>query len=161
MREAVQGAVAPIGSLSDYAASVLSWLRRIPDSLIALLARFGIAGIFFRSGQTKVNGWEITDSTFFLFAEEYNVPLLPPEVAAYMATFAEHVFSVLLVIGLASRFSAASLLIMTLVIQFFVYPNLWPDHTMWAAAMMFVIARGPGSLSLDHLIARRFLDERR
>ena len=161
MREAVHDAVAPAGSMSDNAALVLSWLRRIPDSLIALLARFGIAGIFFRSGQTKVADWELTDSTFFLFAEEYRVPLLPPEAAAYMATFAEHFFPVLLVIGLASRFSAASLLIMTLVIQIFVYPNLWPDHTLWAAAMVFVLARGPGKISLDHLIARRFLDDGR
>ena len=161
MREAVHDAMAPAGSIGEYTASVLSWLRRIPDSLIALLARFGIAGIFFRSGQTKVDGWEVTDSTFFLFAEEYRVPLLPPEAAAYMATFAEHFFPVLLVIGLASRFSAASLLIMTLVIQIFVYPNLWPDHTLWAAAMVFVLARGPGKISLDHLIARRFLDDGR
>jgi putative oxidoreductase len=156
MREAVHDAVAP--TINDHAASVLFWLGRVPNSLIALLARFGIAGIFFRSGQTKVSGWEVTDSTFFLFAEEYRVPLLPPEVAAYMAAFAEHFFPVLLVIGLASRFSAASLLAMTLVIQIFVYPNLWPDHTLWAAAMVFVIARGPGTLSLDHLIARKFLD---
>jgi len=135
---------------------VLDLADRLPNGFIVLFLRLGIAGIFFRSGQTKVDGFTITDSTIFLFEEEYKVPFLPPELAAYMATVAEHVFPVLLVIGLASRLSAGALLGMTLVIQIFVYPNLWPDHALWAGALLFIIARGPGPLALDHLIARKF-----
>ena len=139
-----------------FAQQLLDTTDHLPHGLIALLARIGIAGIFFRSGQTKVDGFTITDSTFFLFEEEYKVPLIPPEIAAYMATIAEHVFPVLLIVGLASRLSALSLLGMTLVIQLFVYPNLWPDHALWAAALLYIIARGPGPIALDSLVAKRF-----
>lgn len=137
----------------------IALLERIPMWLVQLLARLGIAGIFWRSGQTKVAGWEfwdVTDSALYLFREEYKVPLLPPEIAAPMASTFEHVFPVLLVFGLASRLSALGLLGMTLVIQIFVYPSSWPDHAMWAAALLIIIARGPGLLSLDHLIAKKF-----
>ena len=129
---------------------------RIPDSAISLAARIGIAGVFWRSGQTKVDGWEIRDVTFDLFRDEYALPLIPPEAAAYMATIAEHVFPVLLFVGLASRLSATALLGMTAVIQIFVYPTSWPDHALWAAALLFLIARGPGRLSADYLIRRSF-----
>jgi putative oxidoreductase len=134
----------------------VSWMERIPSSLVALLARFSVAATFWRSGQTKVDGWEIMDSTFFLFEEEYQVPLLPPELAAYMATIAEHLFPVLLVVGLASRFSALALFGMTMVIQVFVYPEAWAVHLFWFAAMAYIMARGPGVLSVDHLIYRKF-----
>ena len=128
----------------------------VPLWVVGLFARVGVAGVFFRSGQTKVSGWEITPSTYFLFQDEYKVPLLPPEVAAQMATLAEHVLPVLLVLGLATRLSALGLLGMTLVIQIFVYPNSWPDHALWAAALLLLVLRGPGPLSLDHLLSRRF-----
>ena len=116
--------------------TLINWLEagrrlaeRIPYSLVALVARFAVASIFWRSGQTKVDGFfHIKDNTFFLFREEYKVPLLPPDVAAHLATIAEHVFPVLLIAGLASRLSALSLMVMTLVIQLFVYPDGWPDH---------------------------------
>jgi putative oxidoreductase len=137
------------------ATAIIRKLNAIPHWAIALLARLGVAGVFWRSGQTKVDGFEITDNTFFLFEEEYQVPLLPPDVAAYLATAAEHVFPVMLVVGLGARLGAAGLLAMTLVIQLFVYPMSWPDHLMWAAALAYVIARGPGCVSLDHLIARK------
>ena len=143
-------------SIPGIIAKAIGYVQRIPDDLIALFARFGIAGVFWRSGQTKVSGWQISDSTIFLFEEEYKVPLLPPEIAAHMAAIAEHVFPVLLVAGLASRFSAASLLVMTLVIQTFVYPNQWPEHAVWACSLAFILARGPGVLSLDHVVARKF-----
>jgi len=129
---------------------------RIPDGAIALLARIGVAGVFWRSGQTKVVGWQIRDITFDLFRDEYALPLIPPQAAAYLATAAEHLFPVLLVLGLASRLSATALLCMTAVIQIFVYPTSWPDHAMWAAALVFVMARGPGRLSLDHLVRAKF-----
>lgn len=129
--------------------------ERIPYSLVALLSRFAIASVFWRSGQTKVDGFMITDNTFYLFREEYKVPLLPPDVAAYLSTTAEHVFPVLLVIGLASRLSALGLLAMTAVIQLFVYPDGWPEHILWFAILLLIVARGPGAISLDHLIWNR------
>jgi len=124
----------------------------IPHSLVALVSRFVIASVFWRSGQTKVQGFHIREETFDLFREEYKVPLLPPDVAAYMSTTAEHVLPVLLVIGLASRLSAIGLLFMTMVIQLFVYPSGWPDHILWISILLTIIARGPGGISLDHLL---------
>jgi putative oxidoreductase len=128
---------------------------RIPDSALSLIARIGIAGVFWRSGQTKVNGFEVTDSTYYLFREEYALPVIPPEIAANLAALSEHLFPVMLIIGLATRFSALALLGMTLVIQIFVYPGSWPDHAVWAAALLVIIARGPGAISLDHLLFGR------
>ena len=84
------------------------------------------------------------------------MPLLPPEAAAWLATVSEHLFSVLLIVGLASRLGATALLGMTLVIQFFVYPDAWPTHILWIALLALIIARRPGALSLDHLVSRRF-----
>jgi putative oxidoreductase len=134
--------------------------ERIPYSFVALVARFAVASVFWRSGQTKVEGFfRIKDNTFFLFREEYKVPLLPPDVAAYLSTIAEHVFPVLLVVGLASRLSALSLMVMTLVIQLFVYPDGWPDHILWIALLLVIIARGPGAISLDHVVWSRMHPE--
>lgn len=98
---------------------------------------------------------QIKDNTFFLFREEYKVPLLPSDLAAYLSTIAEHVFPVLLVVGLASRLSALGLMAMTLVIQLFVYPDGWPEHILWFALLLVIVARGPGAISLDHLIWSR------
>ena len=140
-------------------ANLVAWFNalaaRIPHSFIALLARFIIAAIFWNSGQTKVEGFTIKSSTFFLFREEYKVPLIDPVFAAYMATIAELLFPVLLVIGLASRLSALALLGMTLVIQLFVYPGAYLTHGLWSVALLTILARGPGMISLDYLIARR------
>jgi len=144
------------GGLIALAHKALSLANRIPHGFIILFVRLGIAGIFFRSARTKVDGFTITDSTFYLFEEEYKVPVIPPDIAAYLATTAEHVFPVLLVLGIASRLSAGALLGMTMVIQLFVYPNLWPDHALWAGALLYIIARGPGPFALDHLIAKKF-----
>ena len=127
----------------------------VPDSFVSLLARVAVGGVFWRSGQTKIEGLHIKDSTFFLFREEYMVPLLPPDLAAYFSTVSENVFSVLLILGFASRLSAGWLLAMTAVIQVFVYPSGWPDHILWATALLVVITRGPGALSLDHLLFRK------
>ncbi|WP_167784671.1 DoxX family protein [Ramlibacter rhizophilus] len=128
--------------------------RAVSDDLLALAARIAIAGIFFRSGQTKVEGWRVTDSAIELFRSEYQVPVLPPEWAAHLAAFAEHLFPLLLVLGLATRLSAAALLGMTLVIQVFVYPDAWSTHLSWAALMLFLIGRGAGRWSLDALLMR-------
>jgi putative oxidoreductase len=126
--------------------------ERIPCSAVALLSRLAVASVFWRSGQTKVNGFHIREETFVLFREEYKVPLLPPDLAAYLATIAEHVFPVLLVIGFASRLSALGLFGMTTVIQLFVYPTGWPEHILWFALLLGIIARGPGAISLDQLV---------
>ena len=91
-----------------------------------------------------------------LFQDEYKLPLIDPTLAAYLATFAEHFFPVLLVIGLATRFSALALLIMTLVIEIFVYPDAWPTHGTWAACFLILMTQGPGRVSLDHWIAQRY-----
>lgn len=130
-------------------------LDRIPYTLIALAARVFPAAVFWQSGRTKVEGWRVTDNAVALFQDEYQVPLLAPVVAAHLAALAEHIFPVLLVIGLATRLSAFALLTMTAVIQFFVYPSAWPTHGVWAACFFVIIARGPGAVSLDHLLFGR------
>jgi putative oxidoreductase len=135
---------------------VIDFAECIPSSILAVVIRVGIADVFWRSGQTKVSGWHVTDTTVQLFRDEYKVPLLPPEIAANLAAVQEHLFSVLLVIGLASRLSALGLLGVTAVIQIFVYPLNWPDHLLWSGCLLYVIARGPGEFSLDALIRRRF-----
>lgn len=128
----------------------------VPDALLLLLARLGIAGVFFMSGRTKVDGiLHITDGTYELFRTEYALPLVPPEIAAVAATWSEHVFSILLVLGLTTRFSALALFMMTLVIEVFVYPDAWPTHLSWAAILLPLIARGGGAWSLDALLVSR------
>lgn len=124
----------------------------IPQNLLQLMARLAIANVFWRSGRTKVDGFTIREETLFLFREEYKVPLLPSDLAAYLATVAEHVLPILLVIGLATRLSALGLLGMTLVIQLFVIPGGWPEHLLWFSVLLLIIARGPGAISLDHLL---------
>lgn len=145
-------------------------LGTIPDGLIATLGRFSIAAVFWKSGQTKIEGFAIdfidgefqlgwphlSGSAVELFKYEYRLPLIQPELAATIAAFAEHLFPVLLLLGLATRFSASALLAMTLVIEIFVYPAAYPTHGVWATVLVFLIARGPGPLSLDHWIARRY-----
>lgn len=148
--------------------NLLGLLERIPYSLIALLARFAVAAVFWKSGQTKVEGlvidlvegqvqigWpRLSESAVALFRDEYRLPLLPPEWAAPLAATAEHVFPVLLLLGLASRLSALALLGMTLVIQVFVYPGAYATHATWAAVLLLLAARGPGLVSLDALVLR-------
>jgi putative oxidoreductase len=127
--------------------------RLIPDSAIALVTRLGVAGVFFMSGRTKVDGvLHITDGTYALFREEYRLPLVPPEIAAHLATYSEHLFSILLVLGLFTRVSAAAFLVMTAVIEVFVYPDAWPTHLSWAGLLVYLIARGGGAFSLDRAL---------
>ena len=141
---------------------------KIPHSLLALLGRFSIAAVFWQSGQTKIEGFKLDpiagtfafgwprlgDFTVDLFRDEYALPLIPPEVAAPLAATAEHLFPTLLLIGLATRFSAFALLLMTLVIELFVYPLAYPTHGVWATVLLYLVARGPGYWSIDHLIDR-------
>ena len=159
-----------IASIKDRLDQIIELFGAIPDSLIAALGRFSIAAVFWKSGQTKVQGFAIdivngefslgmprlSDSVVALFRDEYKLPLLSPELAAPLAAFAEHLFPLLILVGLATRFSALALLVMTLTIQFLVYPDAYPTHGVWAAVLLFLIARGAGVFSLDHLIARRW-----
>ena len=127
--------------------------RALPISFLQLVQRLGIAAVFLQSGRTKVEGiFTIPDTTIELFRSEYALPILPPELAAYMAAGAEHLFPVLLVLGLFTRLSAVALLGMTLVIQTFVYPDAWPTHLSWAGLMLPLIALGGGKYSLDRLL---------
>jgi putative oxidoreductase len=155
--------------MSKLVIRAISLLEKIPQSFIAFVARFAIAAVFWKSGQTKVEGlavdlidgtfqlgWpRLADSTIPLFTSEYHVPLLSPNVAAHLSAFAEHFFPVLILIGFATRFSAVALLGMTLVIELFVYPDAYPTHATWAAVLLYLMATGPGKMSLDHLIKRR------
>ena len=147
---------------------LITRLSAIPDSAVAVLARIGLGAMFWLSGQTKIEGFvanpltgewllgwpHLSASAHYLFAEEYRLPLLAPDVAALLAAIAEHLLPLLLLLGLATRFAAAGLLAMTLVIQFLVYPDAWPTHAIWAALLLFLIARGGGVLSLDHVLFR-------
>ncbi|WP_420848344.1 DoxX family protein [Photorhabdus namnaonensis] len=140
------------------------------ESVIPLLARISLAATFWLSGQSKVVGlnidiletrtpWQlgiphVTDSSVSLFTNEYQLPLLPPDVAAVMAATAEHLFPLLLIVGLATRFSALALMVMTMVIQIFVYPDAWPVHATWLTAQLYLVTYGGGRFSLDRLIYR-------
>ncbi len=128
------------------------------EAITLLFVRISLAGIFWRSGRTKVEegSWlSVSDTAKFLFEEEYkNVPL-PSELAAYMATYAEHLFPILLVIGLFTRLSALALLGMTMVIQIYVYPEAWWSvHMIWVALALILIVRGGGKFSLDAVLTR-------
>ena len=145
-------------------------MARLPEDLIALLGRFSIAAVFWKSGQTKIEGlavdlvdgniqlgWpRLSDSAVALFQHEYQLPLIAPELGAGLAALGEHVLPVLLLLGLGTRFAALGLLIMTAVIQFLVYPGAYPTHGVWAAVLLYLMARGPGRMSLDQLIGRRW-----
>ncbi len=129
------------------------------EQLTLLFVRVSLAGIFWRSGRTKVDegSWlSVSDTSKFLFKEEYSAVPLPAELAAYLATYAEHLFPFLLVIGLCTRLSALALLGMTMVIQIFVYPEAWWSvHIIWVALALVLIVRGGGRFSLDALLARQ------
>ena len=144
-------------------------LARVPESAIALLGRFSVAAVFWKSGQTKVEGLAIdlvsgeftlglprlSASAVDLFRDEYRLPLLPPEWAAPLAAAGEHLLPLMLLLGLGTRVAAFGLLVMTAVIQWFVYPAAYPTHGVWAAVLLWLMVRGPGVVSLDHAWALR------
>lgn len=151
-----------LATLTRYYGRLVALLSaRLPESLLLLFVRVVLAGIFWRSGRTKVDegSWiSVSDSARTLFGEDpFNkVPLLPPDMAAYLTTYAEHILPALLVLGLFTRLSALALLGMTLVIQFFVFPDAWwPVHSLWVALELVLIVRGGGGLSTDALLAGR------
>jgi putative oxidoreductase len=143
-----------IGQRFDRIADTLE--RLIGHNLIAAACRFGIAGVFFLSGRTKVDGLlTVNENAVALFADEYKLPLISPELGAHAAAYAEHLFPILLALGLATRFSALALLGMTAVIQFLVYPGAWATHLTWAAILLYLAGRGGGEWSIDRALGIR------
>lgn len=148
--------------------SLYRGMEKMPNTALAFVARFSMAAVFWKSGQTKVEGFaldivsgefqlgwpRLSDNAVALFREEYKLPFLPPELGAWMAATGEHVLPALLLLGLATRLSALGLLGMTLVIQLLVYPGAYPTHGTWAAVLLYLMAHGPGKLSLDHWCSR-------
>ncbi|HEV2040867.1 MAG TPA: DoxX family protein [Casimicrobiaceae bacterium] len=132
---------------------LLGWLDAVPYTILAIPLRLAVATVFWNSGTAKLANW---DTALELFSEEYKVPLLPPEVAAYLAVSIELITPVLLVLGLMTRPAAAILLGMVTFIEIFIYPQAWPTHIQWAAMLLVLLCRGPGALSLDHQLQRRF-----
>jgi len=131
------------------------------EMLVLLFVRVVFAGIFWRSGETKVvagTWFKVTEETYGLFATDFSGVPLPPHLAANLSNAAEHIFPLLLVLGLATRFSAGALLVMTMVIQIFVFPDAWwPTHSLWVALALVLIARGPGLFSVDALLNHRLI----
>jgi putative oxidoreductase len=138
----------------DLLARIRRWLEAVPYALLALPLRLAVATVFWNSGMTKLANW---DTAVALFTDEYHVPVLPPELAAYMAASIELSTPVLLVLGLLTRPAAFVLLGMTTVIEVFVYPQAWPTHIQWAAMLLVLLCRGAGTWSLDHLLWRRWM----
>jgi putative oxidoreductase len=130
---------------------VVAWLERVPLSLVQLVSRLAIAGVFLRAGLQKLAGWE---TTLALFRDEYRVPLLPPELAAMIAASTEVGGSIFLVLGLATRAATVPFFGMILTIQLFVFPQAWPEHLTWTAVLLLLLTRGAGAVSLDHLVTR-------
>jgi len=142
----------PQTSISGILLRIRAALESVPYAALAIPLRFAVATVFWNSGTTKLDSW---DTTLALFRDEYRVPLLPPEVAAYMAASIELTTPFLLVLGLFTRPAAFVLIGMTTVIEVFVYPQAWPTHIQWAAMLLVLLCRGAGTLSLDELIHRR------
>lgn len=138
--------------------------KKLPEDLISFVSRLAIASVFWRSVQTKITGWDVfgqslqffnvSPTTVMLFQYEYQLPFISPQTAAYAGTAAEFFFPILLVLGLATRFAALGLLVVTGVIQFLVFPEAWPTHILWFALLMYLLKHGAGKLSLDHLLSR-------
>ena len=139
-------------TLNDRIRKVIGWLDRVPYTVLALPLRLAVATIFWNSAMTKLADW---NAALQLFREDYRLPLLPPELAAYLAVSIELTTPVLLVLGLATRPVALVLLGMTTVIEVFVYPQAWPTHIQWAAMLLVLLCRGAGKWSLDYLLYRR------
>jgi len=155
-----------ISFINTKSAAILS---KIPESLTLFIARFAIAAVFWRSGQTKIQGFsldfiamkaefgvpQLADSTLYLFQHEYSLPLIPPMIAAILATIAEHVLPILILTGTFTRLAGFGIAMMTLVIQIFVYPDAYPTHATWIAISLVLMSRGAGSFSVDHWLTKR------
>jgi putative oxidoreductase len=139
----------PMTGARGRVAWALQRLGRVPLPLLQLLFRLALAGVFLKAGLNKIASWELTVQ---LFADEYKVPVLPPDLAATMAASFEIGCSILLVAGLATRLATLPLLGMIAVIQTFVYPNAYAEHLTWASILLFLLTRGAGPWSVDRVI---------
>ena len=146
-------AVTPVWAPRAWLIEARQQLGRFPLPVIQLAMRFAVGSVFFKAGLLKFNSWEFAVK---LFEEEYKVPVLAPATAASLAMFNELTWPILLFLGLATRLATLPLLGMIAVIQTFVYPEAWTDHLLWASMLVFLLTRGAGTLSLDHLIERAF-----
>lgn len=129
--------------------NAITMSARFPRWLQQLLFRLAVASVFLKAGLTKIASWE---STVALFRDEYQVPVLPAELAAALATTFELGCSTLLILGLGTRIAALPLLGMIGVIQLFVYPGAWAEHLTWGSILVAVLTRGAGAASLDRLL---------
>jgi len=136
-------------------ASAIDLLERVPIALPALVLRWGVALVFWRSGLTKLPLG--SDMTTLLFEEEYRVPILPGAFAAYVTTLIELTAPWMLILGIGTRVGATVLLVETLVIEIFVYPQNYPDHLLWAGPLLYLLLRGPGTWSIDYQLRRRLI----
>lgn len=131
---------------------------RLFEGFALLVVRLALAAQFWRSARTKVEdgSWlTINPITYDLFRDEYHMPF--PEITGTIATYAEHMLPILVMLGLATRFGAAGLFVMTSVIQLFVYPDaFWTPHVMWFGLALILVARGGGMFALDRLFDTRF-----
>jgi putative oxidoreductase len=151
MTALVQGHPGLIASVRAPFVSARVLLERFPLSVLQLGMRIGIGAVFFKSGLLKINSWEFAVK---LFQDEYKVPLLDPVLAAQLTAFVELTVPVFLFLGLATRLATLPLLGMVFVIQTFVYPQAWTEHLLWASVLVFLLTRGPGAFSIDHLVER-------
>ncbi len=136
----------------------LALLARFPLPVLELEFRGGVGMVFYKSALTKLDdSWMVSDSAIALFRDEYQVPILPPAMAARLAAASEFFCSLMVIVGLGARLGAAALLGLVGVIRFLVYPGNWAEHLMWASLLAYVLTRGPGPISIDHPLARRFL----
>lgn len=144
------GSRAPVHRLN----AVIDRAAQHLQPLALLLLRLPVAWVFWKSGRTRVEGWNLLTlkpTQPFLFEHEFHMPF--PVLTAHLTAVAEHVLPVLLVLGLATRLGAFGLLAMTAVIQLFVYPDAWAStHMWWAVTLFAVMTLGPGTYALDHLI---------
>lgn len=143
-----------------------STLAMIPETIINIAMRLVIFKVFWWSVQTKISGltiggqhfafWNVSDSTFLLFDFEYGIPLIPSEIAAYLGTFGEFFLALMILLGFMTRFAALGLMVMTMTIQFFVYPEAWwTVHVFWTLILLYIMRNGGGAISLDRLLFKR------
>ncbi|MGE3539120.1 MAG: DoxX family membrane protein [Candidatus Tectimicrobiota bacterium] len=140
---------APTSGIRAQWSRVIVLLGRLPLPLLQLLFRLALAAVFLKAGFAKLSGWEFTIQ---LFADEYKVPILPPDLAAMLAVSVELGCSSLLLLGLLTRLATLPMLGMIMTIQIFVYPNAYAEHLTWGSLLLFLLTRGPGVLSLDRLL---------
>lgn len=140
-----------LSQLVQLANDLIAWVERFPQSLLQLMFRISIGSVFWSAGLTKIASWQ---TTLLLFRDEYRVPFLPTELSAYMATTIELTCPILLFAGFATRLAVLPMIGQALVIEIFVYPEDWIEHLTWLSMLLFLLTRGAGVFSIDHVVKR-------